>query len=126
MKPPKSFTCINCPSGCLLTVQELPHGRLHVEGNGCREGLHYGKEEFSDPRRIVTGTVKIHGGILPVLPVRTTAGVPRDRVRALYSSLRELTVKAPVHCGQVILKNVGKTKADLVATRDLPVKPDKG
>ena len=124
MKPPKRFTCINCPSGCLLTVQEMPDGHLDVEGNGCREGLHYGKEEFSDPRRIVTGTIKIRGGILPLLPVRTTAGVPRERVRTLYSSLRELTVEAPVHCGQVILKNVGNTKADLVATRDMPVKPD--
>jgi CxxC motif-containing protein len=125
MKTPQHFTCINCPSGCLLTVREMPSGHVHVEGYSCREGLHYGKEEFSDPRRIVTGTIKIRGGILPVLPVRTTAGVPRDRVRALYGSLRGITAKAPVRCGQIILKNVGNTKADLVATRDLPVKPDK-
>jgi CxxC motif-containing protein len=125
MKPLKRFTCINCPAGCLLTVKELPGGSLQVDGNSCREGLQYGKEEFSDPRRIVTGTIKIWGGILPVLPVRTTAGVPRDRVRALYSSLRSITAEAPVYCGQIILQNVGNTKADLVATRDLPVKPDK-
>lgn len=126
MKPQKSFTCINCPSGCLLTVRELPGHRLLVEGNRCRTGAQYGKEEFLDPRRIITGTIRIHGGILPVLPVRTTAGVPRDRIRSIYASLRDITIEAPVHCGQVIIPGIGGTNADLVATRDLPGKFFKG
>jgi CxxC motif-containing protein len=55
----KEFVCINCPRGCMLTVDTET---LEVKGNSCPRGEAYGKAEVTNPVRTVTSTVKIVGG----------------------------------------------------------------
>ena len=61
----KKLTCICCPMGCQLQVT-IRDGQVEkVEGNTCKRGAEYGKKEVTNPTRIVTTTVRVHGGSLP-------------------------------------------------------------
>ena len=65
----KQLNCINCPMGCLLTVT-LEDGKVtNVTGNTCPRGETYAHQELTDPQRMLTSTVSIEGGELPLLPV---------------------------------------------------------
>lgn len=51
------LTCIVCPKGCRLRVDE--NDGYKVLGNTCPRGEVYGREEALDPKRTVTSTVRI-------------------------------------------------------------------
>ena len=75
----KELICIGCPLGCNLTV-EMDGGQVvSVNGNTCKRGDDYARKELTDPRRIVTSTVPVAGGNLPVVSVKT-ASVASDMV----------------------------------------------
>ena len=58
-----------CPMGCEMTVT-LENGKfVSVTGNSCPRGARYAETEVTDPRRMLTTTVQIKGGLLPLLPV---------------------------------------------------------
>ena len=112
----KTYTCIVCPRGCRITVREEAQG-LVVTGHTCKRGEAYARTEHTDPRRTLTSTVKVEGGVLARLPVITTQAVPREELRAVMDAVLRLCVQAPVAEGQVIAHNVAGTGADLVACR---------
>lgn len=116
----KKFTCINCPMGCSVTVT-AGEGGLLVEGNECRRGEEYSLQEYSDPRRVLTGTVKVEGGFLPRLPVKTAGPLPLDSINEAARALAGLTARAPVRCGDIIAADLAGSGIALVATRDLEV-----
>ena len=65
----KVMNCIMCPMGCEMTVT-LENGKfVSVTGNTCPRGAKYAETEVTDPRRMLTTTVRIRGGLLPLLPV---------------------------------------------------------
>lgn len=116
----RQFTCIVCPLGCSIEVAEEPGG-LTVSGQECSRGEKYALQEIWDPRRILTGTVKITGGPLPRLPVKTTAAIPKDLLEKAAKLLAEVTAHAPVRCGELIAEDFAGSGADLIATRELDV-----
>lgn len=109
------IVCVRCPKGCLIEAV-LSGGTVEkVEGYGCRIGLEYAKEEVASPKRAVCTTIRIVGGRYPRLPVRTTKPVPKEKIREVIEALRGLIVEAPVERGQVIVRNVAGTGADIIA-----------
>jgi CxxC motif-containing protein len=93
---------------------------VEVRGHSCKRGKEFAVQEHTDPRRFVTTTVRIEGGLWPRLPVKTAASVPKGRVADVAKVLHELTLEAPVAMGDVVLADVLGTGVDVVATRDLP------
>mgnify|MGYP000407553422 FL=1 len=76
----RELTCICCPMGCQLQVT-IRDGQVEkVEGNTCKRGADYGKKEVTDPTRIVTSTVRVQGGTLPVVSVKTRGDIPKSSV----------------------------------------------
>jgi len=71
------------------------------------------------PCRVVTTTVRVRGGEIPRLPVRTSRPFPKDRIFELMGFLHSLEVEAPVTRGEVILRNLLGEDIDLVATRTI-------
>ena len=65
----KQLNCINCPMGCLLTVTLTDGAITDVTGNTCPRGETYAHQELTNPQRMLTSTVRISGGELPLLPV---------------------------------------------------------
>lgn len=114
----RELICIGCPMGCPLTV-ELEGGEiLSITGHTCRRGEVYARKEVTNPTRIVTSTVDVEGGKVERVSVKTKEDIPKEKIFQCVKALKGVTVKAPVHIGDVIVANVADTGVDIVATRD--------
>ena len=112
----KELICITCPRGCHLKVDEE---RKIVTGNFCKRGEAYGLNEVINPVRVVTSTVKVEGASINLLPVRTNKPISKTLVFDVLKELRSVIVKAPIHVGDVIIKNILGSDVDIIATREL-------
>ncbi len=112
--------CITCPMGCSLEVTHEGETVVNIDGATCKRAETYVKEELTDPRRMVATTVRVKGGIHPLVPVRTAAPVPKGRIFDLLQALREVELEAPVKVDEVVLDNVVDTDVAVLASRDLP------
>ena len=112
----QELTCIRCPMGCHLTV-EIDGENVTVTGNTCPRGEEYGRLEVTAPVRTVTSSVRVDGGTLPLVSVKTASDIPKDKIFDVMAEIRKCRVKAPVHVGDVLIGNVAGTGADIVATR---------
>lgn len=113
----RELICIGCPLGCALTVQMNQGEVVCVSGNTCKRGDTYARKECVNPTRIVTSTVKVTGGELAMVSVKTREDVPKSQIQACMRALQGVSVPAPVHCGDVILENVAGTGVDIIATK---------
>lgn len=112
-----NLICIGCPMGCPLTIEKDGRKILSVTGNTCPRGDAYARKELTNPTRIVTSTVAVEGGDVMRISVKTKQDIPKDKIFACVKELKNISVKAPVHIGDVILKNVAGTGVDVVATK---------
>lgn len=107
----RNLTCIMCPLGCQLTV--LKDGdNITVTGNNCKRGEIFGKEEVTCPMRIVTSSVKTEKG---VRACKTSKPVPKSIIFEVMKEIEKLRLKS-VKFGEVVIKNVLNTGADIVIT----------
>ena len=79
----------------------------------------YARKECTHPARTVTGTVRVSGGALPVVSVRTAGEVPKERVLDVARALCRVHLTAPVQAGDVVIPDVLGTGVDVVATRSV-------
>ncbi len=112
----RELVCIVCPRGCHLKIDDS----LNVTGNACPRGEAYARAETTHPTRVVTSTVRLVGGQIPRLPVKTGAPVPKELIGSVMAELSRVTVTAPVKVGDVVISDVLGTGADVVATREIP------
>lgn len=107
----RNLTCIMCPLGCQLTV--LKDGdNITVTGNNCKRGEIFGKEEVTCPMRIVTSSVKTEKG---VRACKTSKPVPKSMIFEVMKEIEKLRLKN-AKFGEVVIKNVLNTGADIVIT----------
>ncbi|HJD39823.1 MAG TPA: DUF1667 domain-containing protein [Candidatus Blautia stercoripullorum] len=120
MTETRELICINCPLGCGLTVT-IKDGEVEkVQGNTCPKGEAYGKKEVTNPTRIVTSTVRVTGGALPVVSVKTASDIPKEKIMDCARVLKEIEVQAPVSIGDVVLEDVCGTGVPMIATKNVP------
>ena len=112
-----NIVCTSCPVGCRLTVFEDKDGNIEVEGNVCKRGKNYAIDEFSNPTRIVTSSVKIEGGAYPLVSVKTDKPIKKALVPQVLKIIKSSKVKAPVNIGDVIAADIEGTGVSVVATR---------
>ena len=115
----KQLICICCPKGCHLNV-DAENGS--VTGNGCKRGIEYGINEVTNPVRVVTSTVKVSNGELPVVTVKTRNPIPKELNFKCMEEINKTVVEAPVKIGDIIIKNVLETGVDIIATRNIQEK----
>lgn len=113
----KELTCIGCPNGCRLTVDE--ENDYAVTGNRCPVGAEYGRNELLHPQRTVTSTVKLTGAAISRLPVKTSAPVPKGKMFEVMDELEKVTAAAPVRTGETVIADVLGLGVDIVACRDM-------
>ena len=114
----RELICIGCPMGCPVTVEMNENKIVSVSGNTCPRGDAYARKEVTNPTRIVTSTVKVEGGLVEMLSVKTKEDISKDKIFDCVKALKGISVKAPVQIGDVILANVAGTGVDVVATRN--------
>ena len=115
----KHLTCICCPMGCSITVKMEDGVIVSVTGNTCKNGDQYARKELTDPTRIVTSTVRVKGGVLPAVSVKTASDIPKGKIFDCVKALKEVEVEAPVSIGQVILPDAAETGVAVLATRNV-------
>ncbi len=113
----KDLVCIVCPIGCHMEV-DLDND-YKTEGNQCPRGSVYAKEELTAPKRVVTSTIKIKGGIHNRVPVKTEGSIPKELVFKCMEEINKIEVEAPVKMGDIVLSDVLGTGVDIVATRNM-------
>lgn len=116
------LTCIICPVGCRLEASIDDDKIINVTGNKCSRGITYAQNELTNPLRSLTSTIRIKGGEIKLLPVKTNGGVSKHLLMDIMSVINKLIVEAPIELGQVIVPNILGTGVDIVSTR--PVNKD--
>ena len=119
----KELICIGCPMGCPLTVEMEGDAVLQVKGNTCPRGDAYGRKEVTNPTRIVTSTVRVTGGTLPMVSCKTRTDVPKGKIFDVVRALKGVEVPAPVSIGQVLLEDAAGTGVAVIATKNVDAKP---
>ena len=112
----KEITCIVCPIGCKINVKSDGKRQI-VHGHKCKQGVEYAQLEALDPRRVLTSSILVVSGEWPLVSVKTTKPVPKDRLSFVLKEIKEAMVEAPVIIGDVLLKNVCNLDIDVVATK---------
>lgn len=117
----KTLTCICCPIGCTIEAELEGNHVLSVRGNSCPRGEKYAKSELSNPVRTLTSTVGLTGSATgaDVAPVRSAREIPKGKMLDCMKELSRVSVAAPVHIGDIALKNAAGTGVDIVITRDM-------
>jgi CxxC motif-containing protein len=123
----KELTCITCPIGCTLSVEQKD-GVISVSGNKCPRGAAYAEEELRAPKRVVTATCRISNfrpygakdGETPRrLPVKSSTGCPKERINALLHDIYALKVKLPVKAGEALIQNWQGSGINVLASRSV-------
>ena len=127
MAAKETVICIGCPLGCRVTVLQDKKGNVTgMKGADCKQGEKYVLKELQDPVRTLTATVRTGDESFPLLPVRTSRPVLKVLMKPIMRETAKVGVRPPIKAGDVIVKNVMKTKADLIATADWPGKRGRG
>lgn len=114
----KDIRCIVCPTGCLVHVENI-NGELIIEGHSCKRGEEYAREEFIAPKRILTTTIRVENGFLPLVPVRSDTPIPKEKLQETLEEIAKKKVKAPIKMGDVLIKKVLGLDTNIIASRDL-------
>lgn len=118
----KTITCIRCPLGCNLVVLRSDQQDVNdfiVTGNKCLRGKKYATEEMTAPKRTITSTVKISGSICPVVPIKTSKSIPKEKIFTIMNILAKFSTVAPVYINDVIIHNIADTEVDIIATKTI-------
>ena len=112
--------CIVCPTGCAITAGQDKQGNVTFEGYTCKRGLEYAQQEYYEPKRILTTTIRVENGFLPLIPVRTDKAIPKDKLNEVIKEIAIKIIEAPITMGDVLIENVKDLQANVIASRDLP------
>ncbi|GHU77732.1 molybdopterin oxidoreductase [Spirochaetia bacterium] len=140
----RSLTCIVCPIGCALSVEEGEKGddgflALTITGNRCPRGAVYAREEIRAPKRVVTatcaiveeadsitaggdaGSVAAHRGMYVPrrVPVKTVEPCPKEKINALLADIYKTKVRLPVKAGDTVIADWQGSGINVVAVRAL-------
>ncbi|MCI9326399.1 MAG: FAD-dependent oxidoreductase [Lachnospiraceae bacterium] len=113
--------CIGCPVGCLITVKKKEDGSLDITGNTCKKGEAYARSEMTAPVRTVTSMIRVEGGSGKVVPVKTAAEIPKEKIGACMDEIEARVVCAPVKVGDVLIENVAGTSVAVAATGNMEI-----
>lgn len=102
----RDLICIGCPLGCMIQV-EMQNGLIsNITGNSCKIGEDYVRKEVTNPTRIVTSSIRVLNGTAPMVSVKTSKDIPKDKIKECMEAIKSCTINAPVHVGDKVIKNV--------------------
>ena len=115
----KQITCIVCPIGCKILVNKKGNKVEIFSGYKCKKGIDYATYEALDPRRMLTTSVLVEDGQWPLVSVKSSKPVPKDKIFDVLEEIKKVRIKAPVKIGKIILRNVSKTGIDIISTKSV-------
>jgi CxxC motif-containing protein len=114
----KDIVCFICPNSCVLSITG-DRSNPHIEDNRCSRGIDFALKELHDPERMLTSTVRVLNGALPLASVRSDNPVKKTELQEIISQLDAITINAPVTNGQILMASAGINKVNIIATRSV-------
>lgn len=112
----RELTCIICPRGCRITVEEKGEA-LEASGNSCPKGAEYAIRECTAPVRTVTAVARVSNRKNTMVSVKTAEPIAKGQMEALMELLQQQSFEAPISIGDVLLKDCMGTC--ILATRNV-------
>lgn len=109
----KEFTCIVCPNGCHLVIDEETH---EVTGNRCPRGAKYAISEITHPTRSLTTTVRSMIRGYPVVSVRTDGEIDKNLIFKAMGEINSYTLKEKEPIGTILIKDLLHTGVNVILT----------
>jgi len=119
MASKKQITCIVCPIGCKILVKTDGKNFEVCNGNKCIKGIEYARAEALNPKRMLTSSVLVKNGDWPLVSVKSSRPVPKNRISQVLNEIKKARINAPILLGQILIKNVANTKINIVATKSV-------
>lgn len=111
----KKLVCIVCPNSCELEITQNENG-ISVSGNKCKRGITFATDEMTAPKRTISSVVKTAFDAVPVLPVRVSAEIPKEKIFDVMNEINHVTVNKRLKRGDAVIKNVLSLGVDVIAT----------
>lgn len=111
----KTFTCIICPRGCSITVDD----NLNVTGNSCPRGKEYVLNEIKAPKRTLTTSVRVSNRKDTLVSVKTSCAIPKEKIFDLMNEINQVKVEAPIKIGDVVAHNPLDIETDIIVTKNI-------
>ena len=112
----RMLTCIVCPNGCELSVEQEKSGEISVYGASCPRGESYARQELLHPMRTVSSSVLVLGGNVPLVSVRLNRPVPKEKIPDIMHVIHGLKIRAPIRMGEVLVPDILGLNSDVIAT----------
>ena len=112
----RNLTCIICPQGCNIKVEEEEGKVKKIEGNTCKRGYEYAFSEVTNPVRTLTTTVKLENG--ETISVKTDKPIPKKLIFKCMEEINKTTIKLPVKIGDIVIENVLNTGSNVITTKN--------
>ena len=97
----KELTCIVCPRGCRLKVDD----NMVVTGNSCPRGEKYAINELTNPTRTITSSIRVNNRPYTLVSVKTDKPVTKDKMFDVMKEIDKLSILG--------------TDANIVITKDI-------
>ena len=111
----KELTCIVCPRGCRLKVDD----DMNVYGNACPRGEKYAVQELTNPTRTVTSSIRVTNRPYTLVSVKTDKPIPKDKMFEVMKEIDKLSIAAPTRIGQVVKENILGLDSNIVITKNI-------
>jgi CxxC motif-containing protein len=92
---------------------------LEIKGFRCPKGRDYAEREIVDPRRTLMTVIKVRNGHLPVVSVKTSKPIPKNRLFDAVKAVSKIEVEAPVKIGDIIIDDLLGTGVSVIATNNV-------
>lgn len=112
------ITCINCPVGCRMEVTHQGETVLSVQGNTCKRGDAYARQECVKPLRMVTAVAPVKGRDIPV-SLKTRTPIPKQMINDCMRAVMDAAFEAPIRAGDVLIPDVCGSGVDVIATKSV-------
>lgn len=114
----KNVTCVICPVGCEIEVDVDDGKVVEVRNNKCKRGFDYASAEVIHPERILTTTVKVSGGTVTRVAVKSEKPIPKELMFDCIKKINTVVMPAPIKMSDVVVENILGTGVNIIACRD--------
>ena len=111
----KSFVCIVCPRGCMLTIDD----EMNVSGNTCIRGKDYAISEVTNPTRTITSSVRVSNREDCLVSVKTDKPVPKGKIFEVMKEIDKASVEAPTKIGDIAIENILGLGVNVLITKEI-------
>ena len=115
----KKITCIVCPIGYKILVDSDGSKIETLNGYKCKRGVEYATSEALNPSRMLTTSILVKKGKWPLVSVKSSKPVPKEKIFQILSEIRKNPVLAPIEIGDVLIRNILNTNIDIIATKNV-------